>query len=271
MQLGKQIRLERIINRRNRKTVIVPLDHGVTVGPIPGLVDLAATVDAVAEGGANAVIGHLGLPLYGHRRSGKDIGLILHLSASTTLAPDPSAKVLVNSVQRAVKMGADGVSIHINIGAEDEKDMLRDFGFVAEECMEWGMPLIAMMYPRGQKIRKETDVSVVKHAARVGAELGADLIKTNYTGSPESFAEVIAGCPAPVIIAGGEKMETDAELLTVVHDACAAGAAGLSIGRNIFQHRDPAAIVRAVAAVVHDGASVREALALCGADGKKRR
>ncbi|MBP7652833.1 2-amino-3,7-dideoxy-D-threo-hept-6-ulosonate synthase [Candidatus Dependentiae bacterium] len=259
MLLGKKIRLERIMNRLNGKTIIVPLDHGVTVGPIEGLVNLAGTVDKVADGGANAVLGHIGLPLYGHRKSGKDIGLILHLSASTCLSPDPNSKVLVNSVRRAIKMGADAVSIHINIGAEDEKDMLRDFGIIGEECMEWGMPLVAMMYPRGKKIARECDLQVVKHAARVGAELGADLIKTNYTGSPESFEKVIIGCPAPVIIAGGEKMETDDELLQVVFDANKVGAAGLSIGRNIFQHKNPAAIVKSVAAIVHQKASVKEA------------
>jgi fructose-bisphosphate aldolase/2-amino-3,7-dideoxy-D-threo-hept-6-ulosonate synthase len=101
---GKLIRMERIINRNSRKTVIVPMDHGVTVGPIKGLISMGKTVDMVAEGGANAVVGHLGLPLHGHRGTGKDIGLILHLSASTSLSPDPNHKVLVNTVQWALKM-----------------------------------------------------------------------------------------------------------------------------------------------------------------------
>ena len=109
--MGKLIRIERIINRNTKKTVIVPMDHGVTVGPIKGLIDMGKTVDMVAEGGANAVVGHLGLPLYGHRGTGRDIGLILHLSASTSLSPDPNHKVLVNTVQWAVKMGADAESV----------------------------------------------------------------------------------------------------------------------------------------------------------------
>ena len=112
----------------------------------------------------------------------------------------------MNSVERALKMGADGVSVHINIGAEDEAAMLSDLGHVSQLCMEWGMPLLAMMYARGSKIKDETDVDAVKLAARVGAELGADIIKTSYTGDPESFKEVVAGCPAPVVIAGGSKL-----------------------------------------------------------------
>ena len=89
---GKLIRMERIINRNSRKTVIVPMDHGVTVGPIKGLIAMDRTVDMVAEGGANAVVGHVGLSLHGHLGTGKDIGLILHLSASTSLGPDLNAK-----------------------------------------------------------------------------------------------------------------------------------------------------------------------------------
>ena len=256
---GKLIRIERIINRNTRKTVIVPMDHGVTVGPIEGLINMGKTVDMVADGGANAVVGHLGLPLHGHRGAGKDIGLILHLSASTSLSPDPNHKVLVNTVQWALKTGADAVSVHINIGADDEVKMLEDLGKVAIECMEWGMPLLAMMYPRGSKIEDEKDVEVVKHAARVGAELGADIIKCPYTGSPETFKEVVEGCPAPVVIAGGSKT-TDEETLKMIEGAMKAGGAGISMGRNAFQHENPTKLVRAACAIVHEGISAEDAL-----------
>jgi fructose-bisphosphate aldolase/2-amino-3,7-dideoxy-D-threo-hept-6-ulosonate synthase len=256
---GKSIRIERIINRNTRNTVIVPMDHGVTVGPITGLTNMGNTVDMVAEGGADAVVGHLGLPLHGHRGAGRDIGLILHLSASTSLAPDPNHKVLVNTVQWALKMGADAVSVHINIGADDEARMLEDLGRVAIECMEWGMPLLAMMYPRGAKIEDENDVAVVKHAARVGAELGADIIKCPYTGSSETFKEVVEGCLAPVVIAGGSKT-TDLETLKMIEGAMKAGGAGISMGRNAFQHKNPTKLVKAACAIVHDGMSAEEAL-----------
>lgn len=262
--MGKLIRMERILNRNTRKTVIVPLDHGVTVGPIKGLITMGKTVDMIAEGGANAVIGHLGLPLHGHRGTGKDIGLLLHLSASTSLGPDPNHKVLVNSVQWAVKMGADGVSVHINIGADDEATMLEDLGRVAIECMEWGMPLLAMMYPRGSKIEDERDVALVKHAARVGAELGADIVKCPYTGSAETFREVVEGCLVPVVIAGGSKT-TDRETLEMIEGAMKAGAAGISMGRNAFQHENPTRLVRAACAIVHGGVPAEEALKMLAA------
>ncbi len=256
---GKEIRLERIINRNTKRTIIVPMDHGVSQGPIDGLIDLGAAVDAVALGGANAVLGHIGLALYGHRRRGPDIGLILHLSASTAIAPDPNEKVLVNTVTNALRMGADGVSMHINIGADSEACMLQDLGRVAVQCQQWGMPLLAMMYPRGRKIEDEHAVGHVKLAARVAAELGADIVKTVYTGDPDSFREVTRGCPVPVVVAGGSKTD-DRATLDLIEGAIEAGAAGISIGRNAFQHADPARFVRAAALIVHEGRTAAEAM-----------
>ena len=263
---GKAIRLERITNRLNGRTVIVPMDHGVTVGPIEGLVDMPVAVDQIADGGADAVLGHVGLPIMGHRKYGRDIGLILHLSASTSLSPDPNHKVLVSSVERAIKYGADAVSIHVNLGADDEPEMLRDFGQVAMTCEKWGMPLVAMVYTRGRKIESEYGVNVVKHAARVAAEFGADIVKVNYTGSTETFREVVEGCGGHkpggirVVIAGGEKVETDREILQMVDGAMQAGAAGVSIGRNAFQHEHPAKIVAAIVGLVHKDMSIDDAL-----------
>jgi len=253
--IGKKIRLERILNRNTHKTIIVPMDHGVTVGPIHGIIDIPQTIDRVSSGGANAIVMHKGLVERGHRSSGKDIGLMVHLSASTSLAVDSNAKTIVCSVEEAVRLGADAVSIHVNLGANTESDMLYAMGKISRSCRDWGMPLFAMMYTRGPKIQDEYDVRVVKHAARVGAELGADIVKVSYTGSAETFHEVVEGCPVPVVIAGGEKMETDDEILEMVQGAISAGGAGVSIGRNIFQHENPEDIVRQIASIVHGSKS----------------
>lgn len=258
--IGKSIRLERIMDRKNKRTVIVPMDHGVTVGPIKGLVNLNEMVEKVAEGGANAVLGHRALPLYGHRRYGRDIGLILHLFGSSMLSPDPNNKVQVMKVEEALVMGADGVSVHINVGADNESEMFTALGAVSSDCMRLGMPLVAMMYPRGKKVKSEHDVEVVKLAARVGAELGADIVKTNYTGDIDSFREVVRGCLAPLIVAGGPRMETTRDVLQLVWEAMQAGGAGASIGRNVFQAPDPTKMVRALSRIVHEGYAVDEAM-----------
>jgi len=258
--IGKKIRLERIIDRNSGRTVIVPMDHGVTVGPIDGLADMQTTVSKVVAGGANAILMHKGIVRVGHRGAGKDVGLIVHLSGGTAISPDPNAKELVCTVEEAIKLGADAVSVHINLGAETDKDMLEQLGYVSERCFDWQIPLVAMMYTRGAKIEDEYDVKNVKLAARVGAELGADIVKVVYTGDPESFAEVVQGCPVPVVIAGGAKMGSDEDIFKMVQGALEAGSAGLSIGRNAFQHKNPTKMIEALSKMVHENATVAEAI-----------
>jgi predicted phospho-2-dehydro-3-deoxyheptonate aldolase len=236
------------------------MDHGTTIGPIRGLENMRDTVAKVVDGGANAILMHKGMVEAGHRGGGRDVGLIIHLSAGTALSPDPNAKVPVCTVDEAIRIGADAVSIHVNLGADTDADMLKNFGEVSQECRHWGIPLLAMVYTRGEKIESEFDVKYVKHAARVGAEIGADLVKVNYTGSPETFREVVEGCPIPVVIAGGEKVETDEELLQMVAGSVEAGGAGVSIGRNAFQHVDPEGMTRAISMIVHKGDSVADSL-----------
>jgi class I fructose-bisphosphate aldolase len=259
--LGKQIRMERIIDRNTSRTVIVPMDHGVSSGPIFGITDLRDAIEQVVRGGANAIVEHKGMVGAGHRRSGKDVGLIIHLSASTSLSPYPNTKTLVCTVEEALQLGADAVSIHVNIGDDMERQMLSDFGMVSSRAREWGIPLLAMIYPRGEKIANEYDPGVLKHAARLGAELGADIVKISYSGSVESFREVIAGCRVPVVIAGGEKMDSDREILEMVRGSIDAGGSGVSIGRNIFQHQDPTRMVGAISMIVHEEATVEQAAA----------
>jgi len=259
-EIGKRIRLDRIMNRNTKRTVIIPLDHGITMGPIRGLYDMKSIVDKVAEGGANAVLEHKGIIRAGYRGFGKDIGLILHLSASTNLGPDPNNKVLVADVEEAIKLGADAVSLHINVGSETEPQQLEALGIIAKICDEWGIPLLAMMYPRGRKISDQYDVDVVKHVARIGAELGADIIKTNYTGDPDSFREVVRGCPVPVVMAGGPKTNTDEEFCEMVYGCIQAGGAGVAAGRNVFQHEDPTSMVKVLCGIVHEGLDPKTSL-----------
>ena len=260
MMIGKKIRLERIINRHTGRTVIAPMDHGVSNGPMQGIIDIDKTVESISQGGADAILMHKGIVEQGHRGYGKDIGLIVHLSASTSLAPNPNNKVIVTSVEKAIQLGADAVSVHVNLGSETESEMLQELGEISETCSYWGIPLLAMMYPRGQKVENEHDVELVKHAARVGSELGVDIVKTNYTGDPDSFKEVVEGALVPVVIAGGPKVDTDEELLQMVKDSIEVGGAGVAFGRNLFQAENPGKITKAISEVVHNDLEVNEAL-----------
>ena len=256
---GKKIRIERIIDRNSGNAVIVPMDHGISIGPVSGLIDMRKTVNDVVEGGATAVLMHKGMVPQGHRTSGHDVGLILHMSASTDLGINSNNKVLVATVEDGLKLGADAVSIHINVGAETEPRMLEDFGKVSSQCMEWGMPLVAMAYPRGPSIKNSYDEKAIAHSVRVAAELGADLVKCSYTGDIDSFSRVVEGCMVPVIIAGGPKMDSDMDILNMVHDSLEAGGHGVSIGRNVFQHKDVRGMMSAISDIVLHGATVKEA------------
>ena len=260
MESGKKRRLRRIF-RTDNKTVIVPMDHGVTIGPVTGLINMQAIIDKLLLGGVDAVLLNRGIA---KNVDTGNTGLIIHLSGITSRCPDPNNKVQIGSVDDAVRLGADAVSVHINVGAKQEDNMLSKLAKVACECDDYGMPLLAMMYPRGPNIKDSHAVDVVAHAARLGAELGADIIKTNYTGDPESFKQVVESCPVPVIIAGGPKAETTTDVLQIVKDSVNSGGAGLSIGRNVFQHEDPTKMVNALSAIVHDDASVTEAMKLLG-------
>ncbi len=258
---GKIRRLSRIF-RSDGKTVIIPMDHGVTLGPIAGIENISKVVEKLKRGGADAVLIHKG---WARLIDTRGMSLILHISASTKLGPDPDWKVSVASVEEAIALGADGVSIHVNIGCEREPEMLSLLGVVAESCEDWGMPLLVMAYPRGPKIANQHDPELVAHVARVAAELGADVVKTNYTGSVESFKRVVESCPIPVVIAGGPKVSSDREILEMVKNSVDSGGAGVSIGRNIFQHKRPDLMTRAIVGIVHDGMDVEDAMKiLCG-------
>jgi len=260
MNPGKKRRLERIFKQDNR-TVIIPMDHGVSSGPLRGIENMQETINRLIAGGADAVVLHKGIA---KRVEVADTGLIVHLSAISNFSPNSQNKVQVCSVMEAVRIGADAVSVHVNVGAVDEDKMLTKLGKVADECDLLGMPLLAMMYPRGPKIANEHATDPVAHAARIGAELGADIVKTNYTGDTESFRKVVETCPVPVVIAGGPKSETTLEVLQMVHDSLQAGCAGLSIGRNVFQHKNPTLMVKALVAIVHGKATVEQAIKILG-------
>ncbi len=255
--IGKEMRLRRVL--RDGRTLIAAMDHGVSSGPVPGLEDIRKAVANVAKGGANAIVLHKGLVRFAKDYFDEHLSLILHLSASTSLSKHADRKVLVTRVEEAISFGADAISVHVNLGGEDDDRMIEDLGATAAACDRFGFPLLAMMYPRGSSIKNPYDVDVVKHVARVGAELGADIVKTLYTGSSDTFREVVRGCPVPVVVAGGPKLDSERAALEMVQGALAGGAVGVSMGRNLFQAKDPIGMTRAVARMVFDAASIDEA------------
>jgi fructose-bisphosphate aldolase / 2-amino-3,7-dideoxy-D-threo-hept-6-ulosonate synthase len=253
---GKQVRLDRIT--RKGRMLCIPMDHSFTIGPVAGLENPEEMIVKVAKGGATAFLVHKGIIKAMRKPAG--IGMIMHVSASTHLSPTPNRKMLCSSVLEGVRLGADAISIHVNMGSKEEPEMLEQLGVVADQCDDYQVPFIAMMYPRGENVKDPSDPDVVAHVARVGAESGADIVKTVYTGDPESFREVVRKCPVPVVLAGGAKVATDAEILKLAADVMEAGAMGVTFGRNVFQHSHPTLMVRALRRIVIERGSVEEAM-----------
>jgi predicted phospho-2-dehydro-3-deoxyheptonate aldolase len=265
MNCGKSIRMGRLLHSVSGRSVIVPMDHGATMGPIQGLVNLRDALTPLCS--ASDLVQGLVLHRGTLQRSSELLPAqempprILHVSSSTSINPVSGGKTQVAWVEDALQMGADAISIHVNLGVEQESVMMRDFGTLASACQRWGMPLLCMIYVRIQG-QSSTRVEHVKLAARVAAETGADLIKVSYPGSIEAMHEVIDGCFVPVLIAGGDKSDSERSVLQMVRDAMAGGAAGVCMGRNLFQADDVARFLRSVADVVHSHVATRDDIPL---------
>ncbi|MFE0020341.1 class I fructose-bisphosphate aldolase family protein [Amycolatopsis sp. NPDC059021] len=254
---GKRVRLSRLTRQNKDGIFLVPMDHSITLGPITTAAGLEHLVAVVSANGADGVVLHSGRARFVDPELFRDLSLIVHLSASTDQAPDTDEKVLVSAVEQAVTLGADAASVHVNLGSGTESAQLADLGRVAARCGQWGMPLIAMIYPRGPRIENPADPSLVAHAANIAADLGADIVKTTYTGSVDTMAEVVETCPIPVVVAGGARTETETDLYTSIEAIMRSGAAGVAVGRNVFQAREVSRVTRRIANIVH-GITSRE-------------
>jgi len=259
MDVGTAARLDRI--GTGGKYVIVPMDHGITLGAVDGLVDIESTIDAVTRGGADSVLTQKGIAPRVHPNK-NGAGYVVHLNASTSIGPDNNDKRMTGTVTEAVRAGADAVSVHINVGSKFEREQLEDLARVTDAADEYGVPVLAMAYARGPGV-DEHDAENLGQAARLAEEVGSDIVKTAYSGDARSFERVVESTAIPVVIAGGEP-EGDRATLEAVRGAMDAGAAGVSMGRSVFQHNDPEAITRAVSTVVHDGRSAEDALRNAG-------
>lgn len=244
---GKDLRMRRLFPGPDARLFAVPLDHSLSVGPIEGLRSLEPTVRALQAGGVRCLVVHKGAVRSVQPALLPTTLLGVHLSASTSLAPDTGRKRIAGSVQEAVRLGADLISVQVNFGDPAEGEMLEDLGHLAEECEALGMPLMCMTYVKQKG--KELDGGALAHACRAAADLGADIVKTNFPGA-EGFRQVVEGTPVPVLVGGGARLDHEEAFLQLVREALATGARGVCIGRNLFQSPDIAASARVVAELI---------------------
>lgn len=246
---GKSLRLARLSRPADGRFLFIPLDHSLSNGPIVSVTGFTKLVRDITVGGADGIVVHKGRARMIPPSLLTQCALVVHLSASTVHSPDAHAKVLVGDVEEAVRLGADAVSVHVNIGSDTEAAQLADLGAVAAACDRWGMPLVAMVYPRGPRIGDPTEPGLLAHVVNIAADLGVDIVKTLLAAPAERMAEVVASSPLPIIIAGGGG--TEKNLFEFATLALAAGCSGLAVGRRVFTSPAPRHAVRQLAAIIH--------------------
>jgi len=245
---GKSIRLRRLFPTSGRRLFSVPLDHALSMGPIDGLEELAPLAQELQDGGADLLIVTKGAvrELAPVLRPSTLLGV--HVSASTSLGPTSHHKRLVGTAAEAVGLGADLLSVQVNFGVAEEGEMLADLGTAADQCRQLGLPLLCMAYVKKGNAGTADEL---RHAARAAADLGADIVKTSYPGSLEEFRKLCRTTPVPVLIGGGVRLDDEAAFLRLVEESVQAGAAGICIGRNLFQRRPVAPLARRIATLLH--------------------
>jgi DhnA family fructose-bisphosphate aldolase class Ia len=244
------------------KTVILPIDHGVAI-PVPGLENPFQLIEDLNPY-VNGYVLNLGLALRTNDLlTGK--GICLRTDVYNTRTTGPGAgSIPVYGLGEAEMVGATAVMNMIYPFAENEESVTQSCADLIRESMDVDIPVILEALPYGLGLKEKYTVDNISFAVRFAAELGADVVKTPYptNGTVEDFKRIVGGCFVPVIVLGGAAVNNDLDLLCMVRDAIDAGAAGVAIGRNVWQHPQPAAIARSIAAIVHEGARVEEALAL---------
>lgn len=258
MVLGKEVRLRRLINSKSNRFVGITIDHAMARGVLPGIVNVKETLTKICEGKPDAITMHKGIAenLYGQYA-----GRIPFILKATTFSPyyenydTPTA-----DVEEAVRLGADAISVGVIVGGSEQAKQITHLARTSKEASKYGMPLVAHIYSRGSEIRDQNDPNAVAYAVRVGAELGVDIIKTNWTGSLATFKKVVQACPAKVVIAGGSPGNDLESYLKMTWEGIQVEIFGVTYGRFVWQDPKPPAVIAAVKAIVHDNATFKEAM-----------
>jgi len=249
---GMKDRLSRIFRPASGHTVMLAFDHGYIMGPTSGLermdlsiVPLVQHVDCLmcTRGALRTCIPPT------HNKP-----VVLRCSTGATILKELSDEVIGVTIEEALRLNASAVTTQVYIGGVHERETLDNLARLINEGMRYGLPTLGVTAVGREMVR---DSRYLGLATRVIAELGAHFVKTYYC--EPGFDEVVAGCPIPIVIAGGKKLP-EQEALAMAYKAIDQGASGVDMGRNIFLADDPAAMVQAVAAVVHDGLKPQEAL-----------
>jgi len=260
--LGKKSRLGRIFDHRTNTSIIIPMDHS-TESHNEQLERPMELIRKFADADVNAFLFLKGLTKSAADQFIDRCGLIYRISTATGLRNKLTEQVYISGIETAVKLGASAVASNFFVGSDREIEDLEKFGEISDACDEWGMPFLAEVFPIGGKDAAPFDgpynAEELRIAVRVGYELGADFIKTSYSGDVESFRKVVKNCPIPIVISGGPATKSVDEVLKMVRGAMDAGALGIAMGRKVWGSSNPIKLVEALKLIVRENRSVEEA------------
>jgi len=244
MSVGKLVRMNRI-RGDDGKILMVAMDHAAIGGPMHYLEDPHRAIAAVAEGSPDALLLTRGMLRHGWQAVPSHVGMVMRISGGFTILEGAQEfrDRIISTVEDALRWGADGVAVTVKFGHELEGEFIQAASKVADACDRWEMPLLieAMVALRGSSGLAEDEALAV--AARSAAELGADMVKIKYPAKEGDLVEAAKGCPVPILVLGGEKAADD-EVLEMVSRAIHDGAAGVAMGRNVWQRDDPEKFMR---------------------------
>jgi len=261
MDWGMRNRLSRFIKPATGHTVMLAVDHGYFQGPTTRLENPRATITPLVKYADSLMITRGVLRTSVDAEN--DVPIVLRVSGGTSMAGNPlSNEGLTTSMDEAIRLNACAVALSIFVGSAHEKETLLSLSELVNEGEEIGMPVLAVTAV-GKEMEEKRNARYLALASRIAAELGAHVVKTYYC---DDFSKVVDGCPAPIVIAGGKKLETEMDAFNMTYEAMKAGAIGVDMGRNIWQHDHPVAMIRAVRAIVHEDYTPKEAFDLFESD-----
>jgi class I fructose-bisphosphate aldolase/fructose-bisphosphate aldolase/2-amino-3,7-dideoxy-D-threo-hept-6-ulosonate synthase len=247
MSPGRTLRWSRFVDPCSRRSLIVPIDHGLTVGPVPGLTSVREIASWIRHPAINGVIAHKGMVArLAQAELLRDVGVMIHLNGSTSIGEEPDTKNLVTGIERAVRLGADGVSLQVNFRPDNHAHNLQLIGRVVDEADRFGLPTLAMIYPAGPQADCPAEaLRLHRHYLRVGFELGVDAIKTAPPAHLEDIPALLDGIGEDVaVLFSGGALSGQESLTELAKAVATSNSAGLCVGRNVFQRRDPGPVLQ---------------------------
>ena len=261
--LGKEVRMSRLVNPKSNKMMAITIDHATSRGiaPLTGLHHVQDTIDKIILGRPDAMTLTKGIAEHCMWNHAGEVAMLMKISNYSPVAP--TKDTIFGTVDEAIRMGADAVSMGCMTLGDFQGEQFEAIGRVSEECMRKGMPLIGHVYPKGESVKPEdrTAWENIAYCVRSACELGMDIIKTTYTGDPESMAKVVATVPSTfrIVIQGGDACKTLDDYLQMTRDAMDCGVGGVTMGRFVWDYKDVTALVIALRYIIHEGYSVKEA------------